>query len=453
MKVSANTIIFIVILILGSCFGNLSQTALNAMFTGIAADFDVDVELGQWVTTIYMLVLGITVPVVTFLMKRFSAKDIVLGALSLLVLGSTLDLFAWDFTSLIIGRVMQAISAGVTMPMMMTEIMISFPEGKQATVMGIAGIAMGFAPNIGPTIGGWLIGVAGWRSFFFLLSIASIILFLCALAFVKVASKKNEEAKFEALSFMLSAIGFGGLLLGFSNASSYSLVSPFVWLPLLVGAIALALFVYRQKHVENPLINLTIFSSRRFRVSFWAGNFLFASYMGITLILPLFIEGLWGGSALEAGLALLPGTFAAFFINPIAGYLTDKIGARPVIVIASCFLFAGATSMSFVNETSPFWLIVCMQGLRAIGVSGLISPLTSWGMANLPHEIMGDASSFSTATRQACASMGTALMVFAVTVIPDLGFTELFGYQMAFALSALFAFLMLMSAVLWVRSK
>ena len=180
MKVSANTIIFIVILILGSCFGNLSQTALNAMFTGIAADFDVDVELGQWVTTIYMLVLGITVPVVTFLMKRFSAKDIVLGALSLLVLGSTLDLFAWDFTSLIIGRVMQAISAGITMPMMMTEIMISFPEGKQATVMGIAGIAMGFAPNIGPTIGGWLIGVAGWRSFFFLLSIASIILFLCA---------------------------------------------------------------------------------------------------------------------------------------------------------------------------------------------------------------------------------------------------------------------------------
>lgn len=79
--------------------------------------------------------------------------------------GSTLDIFAWDFYSLIAGRVMQAVSAGITMPMMMSEIMTSFPRDKQATVMGIAGIAMGFAPNIGPTIGGWMIGVAAGEAF------------------------------------------------------------------------------------------------------------------------------------------------------------------------------------------------------------------------------------------------------------------------------------------------
>lgn len=451
MKVPFNVVFLIIVLIFGSCLGNLSQTALNAMFSGIASDFFVDVSSGQWVTTIYMLVLGITVPSVTFLMKRFATKTVVLGALVLLFFGSTLDIFAWDFYSLIAGRVMQAVSAGITMPMMMSEIMTSFPRDKQATVMGIAGIAMGFAPNIGPTIGGWMIGVAGWRSFFFALSIAALLLVALAALFIKNVPAINRRAKFEALSFILSALGFGGLLLGFSNASSYHLSSPFVWIPVVVGAVVLALFVHRQKRIKHPLINLSIFSSRRFTVSFWAGNFLFASFMGVTLILPLFIENQWGGTALDAGLALLPGTFAAFFINPLAGFLTDKIGARPVVVTASVFLLVGAASMMFIDETTPFWLIVLIQGIRATGVSGLISPLTSWGMGNLLHEVMTDASSFSTATRQACASMGTALMVFMVSFAPEIGMTSLMGYQLAFAVSALFSLLMFLSAVLWVR--
>ena len=453
MKVPFNVVFLIIILILGSCLGNLSQTALNAMFSGIAVDFGVDVSLGQWVTTIYMLVLGITVPAVTFLTRRFSTKTVVLAALILLFFGSTLDIFAWDFWVLIIGRVMQAVSAGITMPMMMSEIMTSFPRDKQATVMGIAGIAMGFAPNIGPTIGGWMIGLAGWRSFFFVLSLAVALLVVLAALFIKIEPATNRRIKFEALSFGLSAIGFGGLLLGFSNASSYHLTSPFVWAPVVVGIVALALFVRRQKHVDVPLINLSIFSSRRFTVSFWAGNCLFASYMGITLILPLFVETQWGGTALDAGIALLPGTFAAFFINPLAGALTDKIGARPVVVVASLFLFAGAASMVLLDATAPFWLIVAMQGLRAIGVSGLISPLSSWGMSNLPHEIMTDASSFSTAARQACASMGTALMVFMLSLASEFGLSSLVGYQLAFAVSAIFSLMMLIAAVLWVRSE
>ena len=453
MKVSFHTIFLIVILILGSCLGNLSQTALNAMFSGIAVDFDLEVGLGQWVTTIYMLVLGITVPAVTFLTRRFAIKSVVLGALVILFCGSMLDIVAWDFYSLIVGRVMQAISTGITMPMMISEIMVSFPRNKQATVMGIAGISMGFAPNIGPTIGGWMIGFTSWRTFFLVLSGAALLLVALAALFIKLTPAINRRVRFDALSFILSAIGFGGLLLGCSNASSYALTSPFIWAPIVVGAAVLVLFVRRQKHTSTPLINLAIFSSSRFTVSFWAGNFLFASFMGITLILPLFIENQWGGTALDAGIALLPGTFAAFFINPLAGILTDKIGVRPVVVVASLFLFVGAASMAFLDTTTPFWFIVLMQGIRATGVSGLISPLSSWGMSDLPHEIMTDASSFSTAARQACASIGTALMVLMISMAPEVGFGALMGYQLAFAVSAVFALLMLLSALLWVRSS
>lgn len=428
-------IVLISLIILGSCLGNLSQTALNAMFTGMAADFGVDVGLGQWVTTLYMLVLGITVPAVTFLMRRFSLKNVVVASLALLLAGAVLDMMAWDFAALIAGRVLQAVSAGITMPMMISVVMTSFPRDKQATVMGITGIAMGFAPNIGPTIGGWMLVMAGWRSFFAALSVCALALLVLACVLIERGERPQEGARLDVASLVLSALGFGGLLLGFSNASSFGATSVFVWAPVAVGAVFVAVFLRRQRRIDHPLINLDIFASSVYRAGFWASNCLYASYLGITLILPLFVEGLWGGTAVEAGLALLPGTVAAFVINPLAGYVTDRIGARPVVLTAAVFLTVGAVSMAFLDASAPFWLIVALQGVRAIGVSGLIGPLTSWGLSELDHSIMTDGSSFSTAVRQACASLGTALMVFAIT----LGGGAAVGYHVAFAISAVFA--------------
>ena len=449
-RAQTQVIVLISIVILGSCLGNLSQTALNAMFSGMAADFGVQMELGQWVTTLYMLVLGITVPVVTYLMRRFPLKNVVLAALLLLVIGAAIDVAAPSFEVLVAGRALQAVSAGITMPMMISIVMTSFPRDKQATVMGIAGIAMGFAPNIGPTIGGWMIGFAGWRSFFVALFVCALVLLLLAAVLITRRPQANSSARLDVLSLLLSALGFGGLLLGFSNASSFGLASPYIWVPAILGALFLALYLRRQKHVEHPLTNLRIFDSWRYRVSFWAANALFASFMGITLIIPLFIETQWGGTALQAGLALLPGTVAAFIVNPLAGWLVDRIGARPVVVVASMFLAVGAVSMAFIDEATPFWAIVALQGVRATGVSGLIGPLTSWGMADLPHEIMTDGSSFGTAVRQACASVGTALMVFAIAAGASAGMS-LMGFHVAFAVSGAFAVMVFGLAVARVR--
>ena len=449
-QVQARVIVLIALVIFGSCLGNLSQTALNAMFSGMAADFGVQMELGQWVTTLYMLVLGITVPSVTYLMRRFPLKNVVLAALLLLLLGAAIDAVAPSFEVLICGRVLQAVSAGITMPMMISIVMTSFPRDRQATVMGIAGIAMGFAPNIGPTIGGWMIEFAGWRSFFVLLFVCALVLLVLAALLIARQPQADSSAKLDVASLLLSALGFGGLLLGFSNASSFGLASPFIWVPIFAGVLFLVLYLRRQKRIEHPLTNLRIFDSWRYRASFWAANALFASFMGITLIIPLFIENQWGGTALQAGLALLPGTVASFIVNPLAGWLVDRIGARPVVVVASVFLAAGAVSMAFIDEQTPFWAIVALQGVRATGVSGLIGPLTSWGMADLPHSIMTDGSSFGTAVRQACASMGTALMVFAIALGASAG-VPLMGFHAAFAISGVFAAVVLVLALARVR--
>ena len=216
------------------------------------------------------------------------------------MLGGVVDALAWNFGLLIVGRVLQAISAGITMPMMMSLIMTSVPPERQATAMGISGIAMGFAPNIGPTIGGWMLETTGWRSFFVVLAFCSLLLTLVAIAVIKKTPPEDSQMRLDGISLLQSALGFGGLLLGFSNASSYEFTSPFIWAPVIVGAIFLIFFIRRQRRIEYPLIHLEIFHSKQYRVSFWASNFLYASFMGITLIIPLYIENLWGGSAFQA---------------------------------------------------------------------------------------------------------------------------------------------------------
>lgn len=450
-RVSSYIIIPVVIIILGSALGNLSQTAMNAMFGGIATDFKVDMALGQWVTTLYMLVLGITVPVVTFLMRRFSLKGLIVFSLGLFLAGCIIDIFATAFIVLLAGRVLQAISSGILMPMMMSVIMTSFPPNKRATVMGIAGIALGFAPNIGPTVGGYLITASGWRSLFVILGVIMALLIVFACVSIKPGPRIERRASLDVLSLVLSAIGFGFLLLGFSNASDTGSTIVTIWVPLMVGAIALVLFIRRQKRIDDPLISMDIFRSKKFTVGFWASNFLYTSFMGITLIIPLFIENVWGGSALEAGLALLPGTIAALFINPLAGYLTDKLHARPVVLFFGACLAIGSIAMAFIDAATAFWVILLLQGIRACGVSGLISTLTSWSMEDLPGELMTDASSFSTAVRQAVASMGTALMVLLITLGSQFLGSPTLGFQLALGFSGLFAFLLFITVLARVR--
>lgn len=439
-----------IIVMLASSFGNLSQTAVNAMLPEIMDEFSLDVNLGQWLTTSYMLVLGIAVPAATYLSKRFTVRQHVFITLAFFLVGALAACFATNFTVLLVGRICQAVSTGLLLPLMQTIAMTQFPEGRRATAMGVAGIAMGFAPNIGPTIGGVLSYSFGWRSFFIILLVA-VVLLSAATALLVRGGTADRATRFDGLSFTLSALGFGGLLLGFSEASSFALNSPFVWGPLVAGALFLVLFVRRQNRVTNPLINMGIFSSRQYVVGFTVLCLLHASFMGVTLVIPLYIEGLCGGTALDAGIVLLPGTVAALLLNPLAGVLTDKFGIRPVTLASGVLLAAGSVLMVFIDANTPLWVTMVFQGLRAFGVSGLMGPLISWSLAGLPGPLITDGSSFSIAGRQACASLGTSAMVLLITLVGAGAAAPALPYQLAFALSAVFAVATLALAVVKVR--
>lgn len=441
------------IVALATALGSLTQTVMNSMLEAVRLDLGIDASIGQWLTTIYMLVIGITVPVVTWLSQKFSVKNIIYIALGFFFVGSLVDFIVDPFLLLVVGRILQAIAAGITIPLIQAIALTRFPREKAGTMMGIAGIAMGFAPNIGPTIGGALVATAwGWRGFFAILMI--IIVVLAVATFLLLESEKNpaRDASLEVVSFILSTVGFGGLLLGFSNAANMSVTSAFVWAPVLLGAVALVLFVRRQNSVEKPLISMKIFKSADYTTSFIVQNFLNASFMGITLIVPLYVINLCGGTALEAGFVFIPATVLALVLNPVAGIAADKIGVRPVVLIGAVLLTIGSVAMAFMDASTPLWLVVVLQSIRGAGVSVLIGPLITFGMRSLPREVTMDGSAFFGTVRQACASFGTALMMLIITVVnAQAGVAVALAYQLAFGLSAVFAVCVLAISLAKVR--
>lgn len=450
MKLSdrAQLLALFAIVTLATAFGSLSQTAVNSMLEAINAQLGLTSAVSQWLTTSYMLVVGVTVPVVTYLSARFSTKQLALISLGVFLAGSSICLVAPSFGVLVSGRVLQGVAAGITMPLLQAIAITKFPPQQVPVAMGVAGIALGFAPNIGPAIGGALVGAFGWRSFFVLLIAVTLVMIACVLLLIRGNDLAKRPAVLDVLSVLLSTVAFGGMLLGFSNAASLSFVSPLVWLPLILGVACLVLFLRRQSRIEHPLINLAIFESANFRASFWAQNFLFGSFMGITLIVPLFWMGACGGSPLESGLLFVPATISALFVNPLAGVLCAKLGARRVTIGAGVLLVIGATSMCFLTESAPFWLVAGTQLIRSMGVSASIGPWNSWGMIELPREIAMDGSSFTTAVRQAFGSMGTAIMMLLVVLVGSAAVgSPALCYQLAFAFSAVCSMAVLAIAI------
>ncbi|MGI6220422.1 MAG: DHA2 family efflux MFS transporter permease subunit [Coriobacteriales bacterium] len=446
-KAGRGAVALFTILVLGSSLGNLSQTALNAMLPTVLVDFGVGVDIGQWLATIYMLSLGIAVPLTSFLTKRIPERSYALMSLGIFFAGAVLDAVAPVFWMLVLGRIFQAVAAGFMMPVMQNIVIAHFPRERHGTMMGIAGIAMGFAPNIGPTIGSLFTVGLGWRYFFVMLLVLPVILVVFTVLFVRPSSEGSAPVpvKLDVRSFILSAIGFGGVLAGLTETSSRGLAHPFVWISLVAGVVVLVVFLRRQRRVDNPLINLGIFKSDNYRTAFWMQNLLFGSFMGVTLLIPLYIQGPLGGTAVDAGIVLLPGAVVALVVNPLAGIIGDKLGKERVIRVSAIIFLAGALLALLFDENTPLWVIAACQAVRGIGISASMGCTITWMLGGLPRPLVGDGSSFSILVRQACSSLGTAVMVFIFTAISAV-VPGMLGYQVAFGFSALLAVIMLVMA-------
>ncbi|MFD1903318.1 DHA2 family efflux MFS transporter permease subunit [Paenibacillus rhizoplanae] len=335
--------------------------------------------------------------------------------MGMLSAGTLLCAVSPGFGLLLTGRVVQAVGVGIMLPLVQTLTFILIPVARRGFTMGMIGLAVNFAPAIGPVLNGWLVENHSWRLLFYILAPCSLLLTLLGVLLVKNVTPQ-VKSKADALSMTLSSLGFGGVLYGFSVSGSKGWGSTEVLISLAVGFIALGLFVWRQLTMENPLLELRVFTSPSFTLATVISMILMIIMLSAQLLLPLYMQTMLGYSALKSGLMLLPGAIFDLYYVPYRGEdFFDKIGARTMVITGLSLTVISALLFSNLTEHTSYTFLMVGYSLRMVGVSLTLLPVITSGMNSLPPALIRHGIPVNTTLRTVAGSIGTALLVTIMT--------------------------------------
>lgn len=455
--------------------GNFTQLQLSAALPTIVSDFGISVTTGQWLTSIFQLVMGVMVPLTAYLTRRFSTRQIVIASMAVFTLGSV---FAWlgsSFVLVLIGRLLEAVGTGVMWPVLQITVFSIYPLSRRGMAMGTVGMAMSVAPAIGPTLGGVQTDLNGWRSIFLTLTVIGVISLLLAIFGLRNFGTRDASAKADFFSVGLSIFGFGGLMFGFTNIESYPFTHPMVWLAMLIGAVGIVWFVLRQIHgarrqaadpsKQPPLLNLSVLKNKSFTVGTVTAALSFFAFSSIMVIMPLYIQDCRGYSATISGLVMLPGAFGQCIAQFFGGKALDRFGARPVALIGSITLLFGTIMMSLISMTSWIWWVSIWQFVRQIGMGFVLMPITTWSLNCLEPEEVSAGSAVTNTVRQIAGAIGAPVLVILMETFTALRWAAIggaksmyaaanvFGIQWALRVSATICFIMVVMVFFGVRGN
>lgn len=455
--------------------GNFTQLQLSAALPTIVSDFGISVTTGQWLTSIFQLVMGVMVPLTAYLTRRFSTRQIVIASMAVFTLGSV---FAWlgsSFVLVLIGRLLEAVGTGVMWPVLQITVFSIYPLSRRGMAMGTVGMAMSVAPAIGPTLGGVQTDLNGWRSIFLTLTVIGVISLLLAIFGLRNFGTRDASAKADFFSVGLSIFGFGGLMFGFTNIESYPFTHPMVWLAMLIGLVGIVWFVLRQIHgarrqsadpsKQPPLLNLSVLKNKSFTVGTVTAALSFFAFSSIMVIMPLYIQDCRGYSATISGLVMLPGAFGQCIAQFFGGKALDRFGARPVALIGSITLLFGTIMMSMISMTSWIWWVSIWQFVRQIGMGFVLMPITTWSLNCLEPEEVSAGSAVTNTVRQIAGAIGAPVLVILMETFTALRWAAIggaksmyaaanvFGIQWALRVSATICFIMVVMVFFGVRGN
>lgn len=388
----------------------MMSTALTTALPTMIAEFNVSVTTGQWLTSGYSLAMGIVMPLTAFLITQFPTKKLYLTAVGLFIVGLAVAVIAPNFPVLMVGRILQACGNGILSAMAQVILLTIYPTEKRGSIMGWYGLSVGAAPVIAPTIAGILVDHSGWRVIFYAVIVIMILSFIVAnVVFKNVLETRKKQ--FDTLSFVISGVAYAGITIGVGNIGTYAFVSVSVLLPIVVGALAMVLFAYRQFHQDDPFLNLRVLSHHTFTISLIGSMLLYFSMMGSSIILPLLVQSVRGFSATTSGLVTLPGSLAMTILSPFAGKIYDKFGMRKLFIIGSLALVISNLSMGFVTLSSSLVLIAALNVIRSLAIGCLMMPLITWGMKDFAPEMMAHGTALLTSLRTIAGAIGAAIFV------------------------------------------
>lgn len=403
------SVVALLSVVMGVFMAILDNTVVNVAIPKMMSVFAATQNEIEWVITGYLLVTGMLTPVSGYLGDRFGQKRIYMIALAIFTIGSALCGLSWSADSIIFFRVIQAVGGAMLMPVSMTILFSMAKPERRGAIMGIWGIALMFAPALGPTLSGYFVEYVNWRLIFYINVPVGIFSFFLVAASIPTIKGRMSE-KLDIPGFATSLVGFFCLLYALSEAptdgwSSITIVSFFV-----AGAIFLALFVVIELTAENPMLDLRLLKRRVYLVALIASSLLSVAMLGVLFILPIFLQDYVGLSPLQTGLLVLPGALITGILMPISGSLFDRIGARPLGLIGLAVMVLATLYMTELNVYWTFGAIVIIYMLRSAGMGLAMMPLSTAGMNDVPRNQVSRATALQNTTRNVAGSIGTAYL-------------------------------------------
>ena len=384
------------------------ETSMNVTFPTLMKEFEVGTGMVQWCTTGYLLVLSIIIPSSSFLIRRFRMKTLFVFASVVFILGTVVCMIAPAFSIMLLGRIIQGIGTGVSIPLMYNIILTQAPYEKTGFLVGIASMIPGVGPAIGPFIGGFITLLWGWRMIFaFLMPLLAISL-VFGITCIR-QSIITTRITMDKTGYLTIALCFVCLVFGINQAGQLGWLHPVVFVLYVSAAIFMFLFIRHSGHVSAPLIRLAIFRYKRYTLSLLSVILFAAIALGIGFVLPNFGQINISLNTLQAGSLLLPGCALAACMNPLAGRIYDKNGGGSLIKRTFLFSTLALLLYAVLIDRSSFVLLTAIYFIFGIGMGCINGMLITNGLQALPDEIYADGNAVFNTLQQLFCAIGTVI--------------------------------------------
>ena len=409
----------LVIMVFGTFFGLLCSTLMNIALPTFMNIFHISEAQVQWVTNGYMLVNALMIPISSFLIKRFPFKNLFIIFSGIFLLGTIIGAIAWSFNLVVVARMIQALGAGMMMPLVNVLAIRYAKPGKKGQIMGIIGLAFNCAPILGPAISGFLLHFFSWR-YLFLLIIPFAVITLLLSFFLLPKIPHNEHPRFNTSALILITGGLWSLLMGLSNVSNNHLLSFNVAGYVLIGLVFLFLFFLNQRHSNRQLINFGIFSHKQFVFATVINMLITSTMYGNAILIPLLVQIVLGKSTVVSAIAVLPGAILTGLLSTTSGRFYDIYPIKILVGTGLIIDIIGTIGQAAIGARSSVLMITLFQTIRQFGLVTMLIPLQTQALSLLPNEIVPDAVATFNTLRQIAAAFGTALIVSIVGIVNHL---------------------------------
>jgi DHA2 family lincomycin resistance protein-like MFS transporter len=397
----------------------LNETAMTVAIPNLMQALNVPASDASWLTTAFLLTMAVVIPVTGFLLQRLNTRPVFLLAMALFSLGTLVAAFATNLPVLVFARVIQAAGTAIMMPLLMTTVMTLVPPDQRGKMMGNISIVMSVAPAIGPVLAGFIIATLDWRWIFIL--VLPISLGALALGWRMMVNVTTPRyAPLDIFSVIVSAIAFGGIVYGLSAFGHEGAPGTLpAWVPLVVGAVAMVIFVLRQLQLQkkdSALLDLRTLKAGNFTISMAMISILMLAMFGTFILLPIYLAQVQGFETWQIGLLLMPGALLMGLLGPFVGRLFDKVGPTPLIVPAMIVVCVVLWAMTLLGVGTWWPLILIGHLVMSIGFAFLFGPLFTASLSSIQPQLYSHGSAVLGSVQQVAGAAGIAMFVAIMTV-------------------------------------